>query len=81
LVLINFYTQWCGYSTQFAPVYEAAADKINELIPVGNKIVLGRLDGGNYSKIEQNLIINNKFKQTLRNQLLINHEQILLCFI
>lgn len=33
-VLVNFYTDWCGFSRMLAPIYEEAAQKLKQNFPV-----------------------------------------------
>ena len=45
LVLINFYADWCRFSNMLAPIWDEAADKINEKF--GNletKVAVGKVD-------------------------------------
>ena len=42
-VFINFYSNWCRFSTKLAPIWDDAAEKINKDLGSG-KIVVGKVD-------------------------------------
>jgi len=45
LVFINFYADWCRFSNMLAPVWDEAADKINEKFKDNpGKVVVGKVD-------------------------------------
>ncbi|XP_026478287.1 endoplasmic reticulum resident protein 44-like [Ctenocephalides felis] len=44
LVFINFYAEWCRFSNLLQPIFDEAADKINEAFPEQGKVVLGKVD-------------------------------------
>lgn len=50
LVIINFYADWCRFSSILAPEFEEAATKISELYPDPGKVVMGKVDCDSESK-------------------------------
>uniref|UniRef100_A0A6M2E328 Putative endoplasmic reticulum resident protein 44 isoform x3 n=1 Tax=Xenopsylla cheopis TaxID=163159 RepID=A0A6M2E328_XENCH len=44
LVFINFYAEWCRFSNLLQPIFDEAADKINEAFPEQGRVVLGKVD-------------------------------------
>ncbi|XP_067638885.1 endoplasmic reticulum resident protein 44 isoform X2 [Eurosta solidaginis] len=44
LVFLNFYAEWCRFSSLLAPIFNEAADKVKAAFPEQGKVVLGRVD-------------------------------------
>ncbi|XP_012262959.1 endoplasmic reticulum resident protein 44 isoform X2 [Athalia rosae] len=44
LVFINFYAEWCRFSSLLAPIFDEAADKVAAEFPEAGKVVMGKVD-------------------------------------
>ncbi|KAH8271836.1 hypothetical protein KR044_007473, partial [Drosophila immigrans] len=44
VVFINFYADWCHFSSMLSPIFETAAVRLAEDLPRSAKVVLGRVD-------------------------------------
>ncbi|XP_075220570.1 endoplasmic reticulum protein 44 isoform X2 [Lycorma delicatula] len=44
LVFINFYAEWCKFSSLLAPIFEEAADKVSAEFPTAGQVVMGKVD-------------------------------------
>lgn len=44
LVFINFYAEWCRFSSLLAPIFDEAADKVVAEFPEAGRVVMGKVD-------------------------------------
>ncbi|KAG7188632.1 hypothetical protein KM043_008258 [Ampulex compressa] len=51
LVLINFYADWCRFSSILGPIFEEAARKVHNEFPEAGKVVMGKVDCDRESSI------------------------------
>ncbi|XP_015590504.1 endoplasmic reticulum resident protein 44 isoform X2 [Cephus cinctus] len=51
LVFINFYAEWCRFSSLLAPIFDEASDKVREAFPEVGRVVMGKVDCDKESSI------------------------------
>nr|CAD7447881.1 unnamed protein product [Timema bartmani] len=44
LVVMNFYADWCRFSSMLAPIFDEAADLVAAEFPEAGQVVLGKVD-------------------------------------
>nr|CAD7434269.1 unnamed protein product [Timema monikensis] len=44
LVVMNFYADWCRFSSMLAPIFDEAADLVTAEFPEAGQVVLGKVD-------------------------------------
>lgn len=49
-MIINFYAEWCRFSSLLAPVLEEAANEIAQAFPEPDIVVFGKVDCDQESK-------------------------------
>lgn len=58
LVIINFYAEWCRFSSLLAPVLEEAANEIAQAFPEPDIVVFGKVDCDQESAISKKFCIS-----------------------
>ncbi|XP_046588832.1 endoplasmic reticulum resident protein 44 isoform X1 [Neodiprion lecontei] len=51
LVFINFYAEWCRFSSMLAPIFDEAADKVAAEFPDAGRVVMGKVDCDSESSV------------------------------
>ncbi|XP_046414042.1 endoplasmic reticulum resident protein 44 isoform X1 [Neodiprion fabricii] len=51
LVFINFYAEWCRFSSMLAPIFDEAADKVAAEFPEAGRVVMGKVDCDSESSV------------------------------
>lgn len=44
LVFINFYAEWCRFSNMLQPIFDGAAEQVQELFPEAGRVVMAKVD-------------------------------------